>query len=117
MKPEQIQEAVENYPMILEKKDQLQKRIIKLAGGRNPEKEALLFYRLKTVEMQIELIDYAIDSDDILTLRENFAVYARTEGLTCDKIAKVLNLSKTSASRLLLGAYKKMAESADIYIA
>lgn len=113
MSPEQVKKAVDNYSTLLQKKQQLHERIIKQSGGRNPEREAAMFHRLKTIERQIELIHYAIDSDAILTTRENYAIYARTEGFSCEEIADTIGITRRSVSTLLNTCYEKISSMAN----
>jgi DNA-directed RNA polymerase sigma subunit (sigma70/sigma32) len=108
MTPFEIKKIVEDFPNYLEKKEKLQNRIISLSG-RDPEQETVLLQRLEYLEQRVEVIDFAIHADVVLTTRENHAVWRRSEGDTYQKIGDIYNLTREAVRVILAGAYKKIS--------
>ncbi|MBO1005778.1 sigma factor-like helix-turn-helix DNA-binding protein [Pseudogracilibacillus auburnensis] len=102
--PEQIKQAVEDFPNLLARQERLQNRIINLAG-RDSNQEIIYMQQLQSIEELIDLIDYATDSNDILTDRENWAVYRRVGGATHEEIAEMLVCSRERIRQILSNAY------------
>lgn len=109
MTPGQIRKTVENYPDYLVKREQLQKRLINLAG-RDPEQEAVLLHRLEEIEVSLEIIDGTMENDSILTAKESYAVFRRVEGTPVSEIANIFGYTVYGTHLVLKSAYKKIAQ-------
>jgi DNA-directed RNA polymerase sigma subunit (sigma70/sigma32) len=108
MTPKQIRKVIEDYPNYVLKKESLQKRLINL-GGRDPEQELTLIQRLEDVENVIEIVEYAIYEDELLTPKEAFVVECRVDGSTYQEIGDLFSLSRERVRQILDLVYKKIA--------
>lgn len=112
MTPEQLKDAIEDYQNLVKRYEKLQKRFIQIAG-KDSEQEIAIVQRLESMERVFDLIDYAMDSEDILTTRENLALFHRVYGLTYEKIGEQLLVTHQSAQNYVKSAIKKMVKTAN----
>lgn len=112
MTPRQIRKIVEDYHNYWLKKEKLQDRLINLAG-RDPEQEIVILQRLEFVEQSIEIVDFAVYGDVLLTPRESRVVEHRMDGLIYEEIGKIFSLTRQRVEQILKAAYKKIADAAN----
>lgn len=111
MTPEQLSDAIEDYQNLVERYEKLQKRFIQIAG-KDTEQEIAITQRLESMEKVLDLIDYAMDSEDVLSARENLALFYRLDGLTYEAIGEALFVTHQSAHNYVKNAIKKMVKIA-----
>ena len=108
---EEVKEIAEQFPVLITREKRIRDRLVKLVG-KDPEQEYYYHAELEAIKKRCDLIFNAIDSNYILTNKENAALFFRTiEGCTLEEIGNRLNCTRERARQLLESTYKKISTS------